>query len=85
MTMSTLSRPSTFSSAAGIIPWMFNLATRMLACSLNMPEPLVHHTGVFVFAHVQAVENSVGKTLCPIRLLRQLLTRLQTWRRWSAH
>jgi hypothetical protein len=65
MTMSTLSRSSTF-SPAGIIPWMLNLASRMLACSLNMPEPLVHNTGVFVFAHVQAVENSVGRTLCPI-------------------
>ena len=49
----------------------------MLARSLNMPEPLVHDTGVFVFAHVQAVENSVGKTLCPKRLLRQL----RNWRR----
>ena len=77
--MSTLSRSSTF-SPAGMIPWMLNLATRMLACSLNMPEPLVHNTGVFVFAHVQSVENSVGKTLCPIRLLRQL----QSWLRQPA-
>ncbi len=45
----------------------------MLAYSLNMPEPLLQTTGVFVFAQVQAVENSVGKTLCPIRLWRQLL------------
>jgi hypothetical protein len=76
MTMSTLSRSSTI-SPAGIIPWMLNLASRMLACSLNMPEPLVHNTGAFVFAHVQAVENSVGRTLCPIRLLRQLRNRLR--------
>ena len=69
--MNALSRSRTF-SPAGIVPWLLNLATRMLARSLNMPEPLVHHTGVFVFAHVQAVENSVGKTLCPKRLLRQL-------------
>ena len=64
-------------SPAGVLPWMLNLATRMLARALNMPEPLVHHTGVFVFAHVQAVENSVGKTLCPKRLLHQL----RSWRR----
>jgi hypothetical protein len=63
-----------------MIPWMLNLATRMLARILNMPEPLVHNTGVFVFAHVQSVENSVGKTLCPIRLLR----RLQSWLRQPA-
>jgi hypothetical protein len=72
MTMNTFSRPSTF-LPAGIIPWMLNLATRTLARILNMPEPLVHTTGVFVFAQVQAVENSIGKRLCPIRLLRQLL------------
>jgi hypothetical protein len=30
---------------------MLNLATRTLAHWLNMPEPLVHTTGVFVFAH----------------------------------
>jgi hypothetical protein len=71
MTMNDPARPSTLSSA-GIAPWMLNLATRLLARILNMPEPLVHHTGVFVFAHVQTIENSVGKTLCPIRLLRQL-------------
>ena len=60
-------------SAAGLISWMLNLATRMLARSLNMPEPLVRSTGVFVFAHMQAVETSVGKTLCPIRLWRHFL------------
>ena len=64
-------------SPASVLPWMLNLATRILARSLNMPEPLVHHTGVFVFAHVQAVESSVGKTLCPKRLLRQF----RNWRR----
>jgi hypothetical protein len=74
MTMST--RSSTF-SPANLIPWTLNFATRMLARSLNMPEPLVHDTGAFVFAHVQAVENSVGKTLCPKRLLRQI----RNWRR----
>ena len=72
--MSPLFRSSTHPAAAGTMPWLLNLATRVLACSLNMPEPLVHNTGVFVFAHVQAVENSVGKTFCPIRLLRQLRT-----------
>ncbi|HEV3500075.1 MAG TPA: hypothetical protein VGZ92_07105 [Bradyrhizobium sp.] len=74
--MRTLSRPSTF-PPAGRIPWLLNLATRLLARILNMPEPLVHNTGVFVFAHVQAVETSVSKTLCPIRLLRQLRNRLR--------
>jgi hypothetical protein len=73
--MKMLSRSRTFSPAAGVIPWLLKLATQLLARSLNMPEPLVHTTGMFVFAHVAAVESSVGKTLCPIRLLR----RLQSW------
>jgi len=74
--MNTRSRSSTF-LPANILPWMLNLSTRMLARALNMPEPLVHDTGVFVFAHVQAVESSVGKTLRPKRLFRQL----RNWRR----
>ena len=68
--MSTPTRPN--SIAAGLIPWMLNLTTRLVARILNMPEPLVHNTGVFVFTHVAAVESRVGKTLCPVRLLRQL-------------
>jgi hypothetical protein len=81
MTMSTIFRPSTLPAATGILPWMLNLATRMLASSLNMPEPLLRSTGVFVFVHVQAVETSVGKKLCPIRLWRQFLaSRHQTAR-----
>jgi hypothetical protein len=57
--------------------WMLHLATRMLACSLNMPEPLLHSTGVFVFAQVQAVETKAAKRLCPVRLLRQFQSRLR--------
>jgi hypothetical protein len=49
----------------------------LLARLLNLPEPLVHSTGVFVFTHVQAVETSVGRTLCPARLLRQFRTWLR--------
>ena len=53
--MRTLFRSSTFSPAAGI-PWMLNLATRLLARTLNMPEPLVHHTGAFLFAQAAGRE-----------------------------
>jgi hypothetical protein len=49
---------------------------RLLAHSLSMPEPLVHTSGEFVFARVRAVETSIGRTLCPIRLWH----RLQSWR-----
>jgi hypothetical protein len=80
MTMTTHYRPSAETPATGMIPWMLNLAPRLLARILNLPEPLVHTTGVFVFAQVQIFENSVGKTLCPIRLLRLF----RAWRRQSA-
>ena len=70
--MHTPSRSSTAPAAARMIQWTLSLATKLLARLLNMPEPLVHSTGVFVFAHVQAVETSVGR-----RLLRQL----RSWRR----
>jgi hypothetical protein len=85
MTMHTSSRPNASPSTAGMIPsfllnWLLRLATRLLARSLNMPEPLVYNTGVFVFARVQAVENSVGRTLCPIRLWRVLRAWIRLWR-----
>jgi hypothetical protein len=63
--------------AALAIPWLLNLATRLLARSLNMPEPMLHSTGAFVVAQVQAVENSVGKRLCPVRLWRLFWAWLQ--------
>ncbi len=54
--------------------WVLRLATRMTARSLNMPEPLLHHTGAYVFAHVAAAERR-AITLCPFTLLRQALAR----------
>lgn len=57
------------------LAWVAKLAKRLLAQSLNMPEPLLHHTGVFVYAHVQAAEDRALKTLCPFALLRQFLAR----------
>jgi hypothetical protein len=51
---------------------LHTLAVWALARCLNMPEPLVHDTGVFVVAQVQTIENRIGKALCPMRLFRQL-------------
>jgi hypothetical protein len=73
--MSTLSR--SHPSAAGAFAWLLILATWLLARALNMPEPLVHSAGVFVFVQVQTVENSIGRSLCPVRLLR----RFRSWLR----
>jgi hypothetical protein len=76
MTMRSHSRPSAFSTA-GMTPWLLDLATRLLARILNMPEPLLLGTGALVYAQVQEFENSVGRTLCPIRLLCLLRARLR--------
>ena len=57
---------------AAAIPLALKLATWTLARSLQLPEPVVHATGVFVFVQVQTFENKVGRSLCPLRLLRQL-------------
>jgi hypothetical protein len=66
-----------FRLVAAAIPWTLHLATWLLARSLNMPQPMVHDTGVFVFVQVQTIESKVGKALCPMRLLRRLRSLLQ--------
>jgi hypothetical protein len=68
---------SLFRLVATVAPWVVNLATWILARSLNMPQPLVHDTGVFVFVQVQTIENRVGKALSPTRLMRRLRSLLQ--------
>jgi hypothetical protein len=68
---------SLFRFVAAMIPWVVNLATWLVARMLNMPQPLVHDTGVFVFVHVQTIENRVGKALCPMRLMRRLRSLLR--------
>ena len=54
------------------------LVTRVLARWLHLPEPVVRDTGLFVFVQVQAIENRIGKVLCPIRRLRQLRAQFQS-------
>ena len=57
---------------AAIAVWILAIATRFLARSLNMPEPLVASTGAYVFAHVAAAETRAAKSLCPFALARRL-------------
>jgi hypothetical protein len=68
---------SLFRFAAAMVPLVRNLVTWFVARSLNMPEPQVHDTGVFVFVQVQTIEHKVGKALCPVRLMRRLRSLLQ--------
>jgi hypothetical protein len=70
MTMLMLSLVRTL---AALVPLAAKLATWLVARSLNMPEPLVHATGIFMFVQVQAFETSVGRSLCPIRLARRVM------------
>lgn len=74
--MTTPHRPDRFQSTA-ILPWLASLGVWLLARSLHMPEPLLHSTGLFVFAQVQAAETRAARTLCPVRLLR----RFRAWLR----
>jgi hypothetical protein len=55
---------------AAIAEWILAIATRLLARSLNMPEPLVVSTGAYVFAQVAAAETRAAKSLCPFALAR---------------
>ena len=68
---------SLFRLVAAVVPWVVNLATWLLARTLNMSQPLVHDTGVFVLVQVQTIENRVGKALSPMRLMRRLRSLLQ--------
>jgi len=68
---------SLFQFAATMVRWSLNLATWLVARSLNMPEPVVHDTGVFVFVQVQTIETRIAKALCPMRLVRRLRSLLQ--------
>jgi len=59
-------------AATELVPWLASLATWLIARALNMPAPLVQAAGIFVLLRIQAFENSVGKSLCQIRLWRRL-------------
>jgi hypothetical protein len=59
-------------SPAAIAEWTLAIATRLLARSLNMPEPLVVSTSAYVYAQVAAAETRAARTLCPFALARRL-------------
>ena len=65
-----MTTPSRSTTTTAVTAWLLKLTTRFLAHSLNMPEPLLHHTGALICTRVKAVEHRAAKTLCPIRLLR---------------
>lgn len=57
---------------AAIAEWILAIATRLVARSLNMPEPLVVSTGAYVYAQVAAAETHAARTLRPAALTRRL-------------
>jgi hypothetical protein len=68
MTMILLLLPA----VTAVTAWLLDLATWLVARALNMPQPFVLTTGLFVFAQIQAVESNLGRLLCSRRLMRQL-------------
>jgi len=57
---------------AAIVHWTLNMATWLVARSLNMPEPMLHSTGAYVYAQAAAAETRAARTLCPLALVRRL-------------
>src|SRR5690349_9391127 len=57
---------------ASIASWVLDVASLMLARALNIPQPLVICAGMAVFVQVEALETSVGRSLCPRRLAHRL-------------
>jgi hypothetical protein len=71
--MSTLFK--TLASSTGLVQCLLDLATWLLARALQMPEPMVHAIAIFLVLRAQAIENDIGKSLCPIKLVRRLMAR----------
>src|ERR1700757_3287210 len=59
--------PQKYSKPSGIVEWLLDLAIRLLARSLQMPAPLVHAIGAFVFAHVQEADRRLLALCRPSR------------------
>ena len=51
----------------GIVQWLFDLATCLLARSLQMPAPLVRAIGLFVFAQLQEADRRLLALCRPFR------------------
>lgn len=50
-----------------IVRWLFDLATCLLARSLQMPAPLVRAIGLFVFAQLQEADRRLLALCRPFR------------------
>jgi hypothetical protein len=75
--MSTLFK--TLASSTVLVQGLLDLATWVLARTLQIPEPMVHAAAIVLLLRAQAIENlfenGLTKNLCPIRLLRALVVR----------
>jgi hypothetical protein len=54
-------------SLPGMFQWLLDLAIRLVARSLQMPAPLVHAIGLFVFAQVQEADRRLLALCRPSR------------------
>jgi hypothetical protein len=64
-------------TVAELLIWPQNLVIWLLAQTLNLPTPLVQAASLFMFLKVQSLEDSVGPSLCPLRLMRRLIAWLR--------
>ena len=67
------SPPEKSSALPGVIQWLVDLATCLLARSLQIPAPLLRAVGLFVFARLQEADRRLLAiaALSPV-LVRQL-------------
>jgi len=59
--------PENSPALPSIVQWLFDLATCLLARSLQMPAPLVRAIGLFVFAQVQEADRRLLALCRPSR------------------
>ena len=62
-------RPHTHNAPAfaEIAGWLFDLVVRLIARLLQMPAPLVHAVGLFVYAQVQEADRRLLALCRPSR------------------
>jgi hypothetical protein len=67
MEMIMTPHPQGYSTLPGMAQWLLDLVIRLLARSLQMPAPLVHAIGLFVFAQVQEADRRLLALCRPSR------------------
>ncbi|MGE5158429.1 MAG: hypothetical protein ACM3OF_09800 [Gemmatimonas sp.] len=59
--------PEKSPAPSGIVQWLFDLATWLVARALQMPAPLVRAIGLFLFAQLQEADRRLLALCRPTR------------------